>query len=84
VLFTVPSRLFLLMLCWHSQRASTKQSLSIDLGLLKLPFQSIMAEDDHGNLEPPPRTSIDDPGARELGKIAIKVVYSIHTEVNPF
>jgi hypothetical protein len=43
-----------------------------------------MAEDDHGNLEPPPRTSIDDPGARELGKIAIKVVYSIHTEVNPF
>ncbi|PQE27974.1 Phospholipase D nuclease protein [Rutstroemia sp. NJR-2017a WRK4] len=25
-----------------------------------------MAEDDHGNLEPPPRTSIDDPGAREL------------------
>lgn len=30
--------------------------------------QSIMAEDEHGNLEPPPRRSIDDPGAHDLGK----------------
>lgn len=30
-----------------------------------------MAEDDHGNLEPPKRSSIDDPGAHELeGKIS--------------
>jgi hypothetical protein len=27
-----------------------------------------MAEDENGNLEPPPRKSIDDPGAHDLGK----------------
>lgn len=27
-----------------------------------------MAKDDHVNLEPPVRTSIDDPGAHDLGK----------------